>query len=193
MLASASHVIATWRHDCRILYIILNIFVKTSYLFVYLRKNDWVHLQCLLSDRLHLFFSAVIITHLCTASTFFTLLSWLPTFFKDTFPDAKVNWTALLQTECENMICVKEYQSAYRDFSASMWELISERVNHVSMMLFWLNSSRGLHITAHQIMCLFPNAQNCKSTWVVFTCCSLPVPVCVWLFVCMCVSSGLGV
>ncbi|RXN11268.1 solute carrier family 17 member 9 [Labeo rohita] len=32
---------------------------------------------------------AVIITHLCTASTFFTLLSWLPTFFKDTFPDAK--------------------------------------------------------------------------------------------------------
>lgn len=35
--------------------------------------------------------SAVIVTHLCTASTFFTLLSWLPTFFKDTFPDAKVN------------------------------------------------------------------------------------------------------
>uniref|UniRef100_A0A3Q2XVK2 Voltage-gated purine nucleotide uniporter SLC17A9 n=1 Tax=Hippocampus comes TaxID=109280 RepID=A0A3Q2XVK2_HIPCM len=32
---------------------------------------------------------AVIITHLCTSSTFFTLLSWLPTFFKDTFPDAK--------------------------------------------------------------------------------------------------------
>ncbi|XP_056588220.1 solute carrier family 17 member 9b [Triplophysa dalaica] len=32
---------------------------------------------------------AVIITHLCTASTFFTLLSWLPTFFKDTFPGAK--------------------------------------------------------------------------------------------------------
>lgn len=34
--------------------------------------------------------SAVIVTHLCTSSTFFTLLSWLPTFFKDTFPDAKV-------------------------------------------------------------------------------------------------------
>ncbi|CDQ94859.1 unnamed protein product [Oncorhynchus mykiss] len=32
---------------------------------------------------------AVIITHLCTASTFFTMLSWLPTYFKDTFPDAK--------------------------------------------------------------------------------------------------------
>lgn len=32
---------------------------------------------------------AVIVTHLCTASTFFTLLSWLPTFFKDTYPDAK--------------------------------------------------------------------------------------------------------
>uniref|UniRef100_A0A3B1IEA2 Solute carrier family 17 member 9b n=1 Tax=Astyanax mexicanus TaxID=7994 RepID=A0A3B1IEA2_ASTMX len=32
---------------------------------------------------------AVIVTHLCTASTFFTLLSWLPTFFKDTFPDSK--------------------------------------------------------------------------------------------------------
>uniref|UniRef100_A0AAY4D473 Voltage-gated purine nucleotide uniporter SLC17A9 n=1 Tax=Denticeps clupeoides TaxID=299321 RepID=A0AAY4D473_9TELE len=32
---------------------------------------------------------AVIITHLCTASTFFTLLSWLPTYFKETFPDAK--------------------------------------------------------------------------------------------------------
>ncbi|XP_034063521.1 solute carrier family 17 member 9b isoform X3 [Gymnodraco acuticeps] len=32
---------------------------------------------------------AVIVTHLCAASTFFTLLSWLPTYFKDTFPDAK--------------------------------------------------------------------------------------------------------
>uniref|UniRef100_A0A3Q3J0Y7 Major facilitator superfamily (MFS) profile domain-containing protein n=1 Tax=Monopterus albus TaxID=43700 RepID=A0A3Q3J0Y7_MONAL len=32
---------------------------------------------------------AVIVTHLCAASTFFTLLSWLPTFFKDTFTDAK--------------------------------------------------------------------------------------------------------
>lgn len=32
---------------------------------------------------------AVIITHLCTASTFFTLSSWLPTFFKDTFPNSK--------------------------------------------------------------------------------------------------------
>ncbi|XP_068604702.1 solute carrier family 17 member 9b [Brachionichthys hirsutus] len=32
---------------------------------------------------------AVIVTHLCAASSFFTLLSWLPTFFKDTFPDAK--------------------------------------------------------------------------------------------------------
>lgn len=82
-----------------------------------------------------LFFSAVIITHLCTASTFFTLLSWLPTFFKDTFPDAKVNWT----TFCENTICVeaKEYQCVYWDFSPSMWEkqslreLIPERASHV--------------------------------------------------------------
>uniref|UniRef100_A0A8C7XMN5 Solute carrier family 17 member 9b n=1 Tax=Oryzias sinensis TaxID=183150 RepID=A0A8C7XMN5_9TELE len=32
---------------------------------------------------------AVIVTHLCTASTYFTLLSWLPTFFKESFPDAK--------------------------------------------------------------------------------------------------------
>lgn len=32
---------------------------------------------------------AVIVTHLCAASTFFTMLSWLPTFFRDTFPDAK--------------------------------------------------------------------------------------------------------
>lgn len=32
---------------------------------------------------------AVILTHLCTSSTFFTLSSWLPTYFKDTFPDAK--------------------------------------------------------------------------------------------------------
>ncbi|XP_008316157.1 solute carrier family 17 member 9-like [Cynoglossus semilaevis] len=32
---------------------------------------------------------AVIVTHLCTASTFFTLLSWLPTFFKESFPEAK--------------------------------------------------------------------------------------------------------
>lgn len=40
--------------------------------------------------------SAVIVTHLCTASTFFTLLSWLPTFFKDTFPDAKVTRLPLI-------------------------------------------------------------------------------------------------
>lgn len=32
---------------------------------------------------------AVIVAHLCAASTFFTLLSWLPTFFQETFPDAK--------------------------------------------------------------------------------------------------------
>ncbi|XP_048818682.1 solute carrier family 17 member 9 [Lagopus muta] len=32
---------------------------------------------------------AVIVAQLCTASTFFTLLSWLPTFFKETFPESK--------------------------------------------------------------------------------------------------------
>ncbi|XP_061487013.1 voltage-gated purine nucleotide uniporter SLC17A9 [Rhineura floridana] len=32
---------------------------------------------------------AVIAAQLCAASTFFTLLSWLPTFFKETFPDSK--------------------------------------------------------------------------------------------------------
>uniref|UniRef100_A0A8C6T3I4 Voltage-gated purine nucleotide uniporter SLC17A9 n=1 Tax=Neogobius melanostomus TaxID=47308 RepID=A0A8C6T3I4_9GOBI len=32
---------------------------------------------------------AVILAHLCSSSTFFTLSSWLPTYFKDTFPDAK--------------------------------------------------------------------------------------------------------
>ncbi|XP_078507737.1 voltage-gated purine nucleotide uniporter SLC17A9 isoform X1 [Lissotriton helveticus] len=32
---------------------------------------------------------AVIIGQLCIASTFFTLLSWLPTFFKETFPNSK--------------------------------------------------------------------------------------------------------
>jgi len=37
-------------------------------------------------------FRAVIIAQLCTASTFFTLLSWLPTFFKETFPESKVSW-----------------------------------------------------------------------------------------------------
>lgn len=37
-------------------------------------------------------FRAVIIAQLSTASTFFTLLSWLPTFFKETFPESKVGW-----------------------------------------------------------------------------------------------------
>nr|XP_006126253.1 solute carrier family 17 member 9 isoform X2 [Pelodiscus sinensis] len=32
---------------------------------------------------------AVIVAQLSTGSTFFTLLSWLPTFFKDTFPESK--------------------------------------------------------------------------------------------------------
>nr|XP_020660269.1 solute carrier family 17 member 9 [Pogona vitticeps] len=32
---------------------------------------------------------AVIVAQLCAASTFFTLLSWLPTFFTETFPDSK--------------------------------------------------------------------------------------------------------
>ncbi|KAM7404867.1 hypothetical protein PAMP_012178 [Pampus punctatissimus] len=44
---------------------------------------------CCVFLSLHFPISAVIVTHLCTASTFFTLLSWLPTFFKDIFPDAK--------------------------------------------------------------------------------------------------------
>lgn len=35
---------------------------------------------------------AVIVAQLSTGSTFFTLLSWLPTFFKETFPDSKVGW-----------------------------------------------------------------------------------------------------
>ncbi|RMB95811.1 hypothetical protein DUI87_27925 [Hirundo rustica rustica] len=38
-------------------------------------------------------FGAVIIAQLSTASTFFTLLSWLPTFFKETFPESKVPQT----------------------------------------------------------------------------------------------------
>lgn len=33
---------------------------------------------------------AVIIAHLCHSSTHFTLLSWLPTFFKETYPHSKV-------------------------------------------------------------------------------------------------------
>lgn len=36
------------------------------------------------------FLRAVIIAQLSTSSTFFTLLSWLPTFFKETFPESKV-------------------------------------------------------------------------------------------------------
>ncbi|XP_025028224.1 solute carrier family 17 member 9 isoform X1 [Python bivittatus] len=32
---------------------------------------------------------AVIVAQLCAASTFFTLLSWLPTFFSETFPNSK--------------------------------------------------------------------------------------------------------
>ncbi|KAJ8257319.1 hypothetical protein GJAV_G00184320 [Gymnothorax javanicus] len=48
-----------------------------------LSKRHWLHL--LKQPPV----GAVIFTHLCTASTFFTLLSWLPTFFRDTYPDAK--------------------------------------------------------------------------------------------------------
>ncbi|XP_066500698.1 voltage-gated purine nucleotide uniporter SLC17A9 [Hoplias malabaricus] len=32
---------------------------------------------------------AMIIAHLCYSSTYFTLMSWLPTFFKDTYPHSK--------------------------------------------------------------------------------------------------------
>ncbi|XP_043945842.1 solute carrier family 17 member 9 [Protopterus annectens] len=32
---------------------------------------------------------AVILSHLCVSGSFFTLSSWLPTFFKDTFPESK--------------------------------------------------------------------------------------------------------
>lgn len=158
-----------------------------------------MHLQCFLSDRLcwwHWFqmhskrsclnFSAVIITHLCTASTFFTLLSWLPTYFKDTFPDAKVSWTTLFQTVWEHDLC----QSVYWDFSPSMWEKQSpvinfcegERAGLVSMMLLWLNSSRGLHIASHQSVCLIPickRVYHMHWTRLLFISCS-----CVCLHVC---------
>lgn len=123
----------------------------------------WWHSFLMHSKRSCLNFSAVIITHLCTASTFFTLLSWLPTFFKDTFPDAKVTWTTLFQTACENTICVKatEYQSAYWDFSPSMWE------KQVSSNYFWERELVMLvwcccgwtpagGSTSHQSVCLIP-------------------------------------
>ena len=35
---------------------------------------------------------AAIISQLSAACSFFILLSWLPTFFKETFPGSKVGW-----------------------------------------------------------------------------------------------------
>ncbi len=166
---------------------------ELKYIYLQCLQSDslcWWHWFLMRSKRSCLNFSAVIITHLCTASTFFTLLSWLPTYFKDTFPDAKVNQTMLFQTVCEN-ICVKakEYQSVYWDFSSSVWEkqspiIISEkeRAGHVSMMLLWLNSSRGLHITSHQSVCLIPihkSVYYMHLTHLLFIACS-----CVCLHVC---------
>ncbi|KAL6458856.1 hypothetical protein MHYP_G00323280 [Metynnis hypsauchen] len=46
-------------------------------------KNSWLHLfkqPCVW---------AMIFAHLCYSSTYFTLMSWLPTFFKETYPHAK--------------------------------------------------------------------------------------------------------
>ncbi|KAI4904513.1 hypothetical protein NFI96_011564, partial [Prochilodus magdalenae] len=46
-------------------------------------KDCWLHLfkqPCVW---------AMIFAHLCYSSTYFTLMSWLPTFFKDTYPEAK--------------------------------------------------------------------------------------------------------
>lgn len=42
---------------------------------------------------LFFFLRAMIFAHLCHSSTHFTLLSWLPTFFKETHPHAKVTKT----------------------------------------------------------------------------------------------------
>uniref|UniRef100_A0AAR2J1I6 Major facilitator superfamily (MFS) profile domain-containing protein n=1 Tax=Pygocentrus nattereri TaxID=42514 RepID=A0AAR2J1I6_PYGNA len=46
-------------------------------------KNAWLHLfkqPCVW---------AMVFAHLCYSSTYFTLMSWLPTFFKETYPHAK--------------------------------------------------------------------------------------------------------
>lgn len=56
------------------------------------------------------FQSAMVFTHMCMTSTSLTLLSWLPTYFKESFPHAKV---FVLSTIC----CY----SAYKDAQLYPW------------------------------------------------------------------------
>ena len=41
------------------------------------------------SNYIHLYYRACAISHYCHANCFFILMSWLPTYFHDNFPEAK--------------------------------------------------------------------------------------------------------
>lgn len=85
------------------------------------------------------YLSAVIITHLCTASNFFTLLSWLPTFFKDTFPDSKVSFVAL-RVCARAHVCVLE-----QNFTETFYIVQNALLQgHTSPSAFFVTASHQL-------------------------------------------------
>lgn len=69
------------------------------------------------------FFRSCVIGHACQNNCFFLLLSWLPTYFHDTFPDAKVKLKNIL------WFCLK---------NEPLW-LVDHRLD---VRRFWLDNDR---------------------------------------------------
>ncbi|NXS22985.1 S17A9 protein, partial [Mystacornis crossleyi] len=96
---------------------------------------------------------AVIIAQLSTASTFFTLLSWLPTFFKETFPESKgwvfnvVPWLVAIPT------------SLFSGFLSD--HLINQ--GESSLWLFLSSSVIGSGVSSIFALCLGQTSSFCKA------------------------------
>ncbi|XP_056278523.1 solute carrier family 17 member 9b isoform X2 [Pseudoliparis swirei] len=122
---------------------------------------------------------AVIVAHLCAASTFFTLLSWLPTFFQETFPDAKgwvfnvVPWlvaipSSLLSGCLSDHLISRGYDTASVRKLMQMFSLLvllHGRVQRVHPPPVWqhhLPLGRGLRVRHHGLHHLQPQRCVCK-------------------------------
>uniref|UniRef100_A0A8C3M1C0 Solute carrier family 17 member 9 n=1 Tax=Chrysolophus pictus TaxID=9089 RepID=A0A8C3M1C0_CHRPC len=97
---------------------------------------------------------AVIIAQLCTASTFFTLLSWLPTFFKESFPQSKgwvfnvVPWLVAIPTSL---------------FSGFLSDHLINQENSLRYLIFLFFQVIGSGVSSMFALCLGQTSSFCNA------------------------------
>uniref|UniRef100_A0A8D2NRX2 Solute carrier family 17 member 9 n=1 Tax=Zosterops lateralis melanops TaxID=1220523 RepID=A0A8D2NRX2_ZOSLA len=116
---------------------------------------------------------AVIIAQLSTASTFFTLLSWLPTFFKETFPDSKgwvfnvVPWLVAIPTSLFSgflsdhlisqgyrTITIRKFMQVIGSGVSSIFALCLGQTSSFCKAIVFASASVGLQTFNHRGGCL---------------------------------------